>query len=315
LAIVSAIRLYRLGMGTLRGQDRLAFTWKAVVRRRDTLTGILWAALSVVVLIVISLGSVFGIPAQPGTISFNNPRTWAPRVLHRIGSSSFAELTNADVSLKPADWTGKDDQELDRVKGAVITGKNLRYINAEYAFLVNARMRSSDLRGADLMAADLRQADLMEANLTGATLVLAHLEKAILSGVLLDNANLLQAHLNGADLSGVQLKFAYLDVADLSEADLEGADLTECRLVFTKLRYTDLRHTKGLTNTQIKLSTDWSMAFFDSDMLEQLGLPQDHNKKLELERKSEEQQKEKSSAARASQIIVPAKANPRKSHD
>ena len=73
------------------------------------------------------------------------------------------------------------------------------------------------LRGADLSGADLRGAYLSRADLSGADLRGADLRGADLSGADLRGAYLSRADLSGADLRG----------ADLSRADLRGAYLSE----------------------------------------------------------------------------------------
>jgi hypothetical protein len=138
LSIASAVRLYRLTAATLRGDARLVFTWKNVFKRRSTYTGIVLPLILASELIAISLGAVFGIPygkqredrgsAEEVFFDARSPRSWVPEVMERINYSPFADLRNADVSLKPPDWRGKKDEELDYVKGAALDGANLRNV-------------------------------------------------------------------------------------------------------------------------------------------------------------------------------------------
>jgi hypothetical protein len=152
-----------------------------------------------------------------------------------------ANLREADVSIKPTNWTGKHTEgEIALVKGAQLLGKDLRGAEASGAFLVKA-----DLSIADLQGANLQKADLYKANLQG--------------------ANLVRAKLQGADLSGANLKGANLGRAKLQGADLGGANL---------------QGTVGLTAIQAKAANNWDSAFYSDDFLIELDLPADHNKML-----------------------------------
>jgi uncharacterized protein YjbI with pentapeptide repeats len=103
-------------------------------------------------------------------------------------------LREADVSIKPTNWTGKETaDEIALVIGAQLHGKDLRDARASGAFLIKA-----DLSEADLQRADLRGANLRGAQLQG-------------------------AQLQGAQLQGAQLVRANLQKADLSLANLQGA--------------------------------------------------------------------------------------------
>ena len=233
LCIVSAVRLYRLGARTLRGNERSVFTWKNVLKLRSTYVGSVLAFVPVVVLLATSLGSILGARVwnPPAPNEERGWRTWVPKMMRIVGYSPFASLPNADLSIKPADWIGNRDDELDRVKGASLNHSNLCYAWAPNAFMVKAQLEKSDLRRADLTSADLRQSNLI------------------------------------------------------------AADLTEAILVFADIKYADLRRATGVTPREIFLSHNWQLAFFDPDMLQQLGLPADHNEKLQKQMEAEQQAK------------------------
>lgn len=190
-----------------------------------------------------------------------------------------ADLENADVSTKPAGWTGdpsKEDSEIRQVKPATLAAANLRNARANRAFLVRADLRHADLSGANLMEADLRGADLTRATLAGAILLNADLRRADLTsanlegahfgnnfyptgkyGADLQGAKIVDANLKWADLYGVNLKDADLRKADLRNADLRGAhldktNLADANLEAANLRGAELRIAHGLTNEQIK---------------------------------------------------------------
>lgn len=125
----------------------------------------------------------------------NTGPTYALGIFHLIGFTGYrpyAELSEADVSTKPPNWTGVEGQ-IDLVKGARLGGANLRYASGYGTFLVKA-----DLRSADLSFGEFQSADLRKANLDGADLVWTDLMFADLSGTNLNNADL-----QWADLSGV----------------------------------------------------------------------------------------------------------------
>ena len=107
-----------------------------------------------------------------------------------------------------------------------ITPKTLRIILAEHEkWLAGDGGERADLRGADLSGANLRDANLRVADLSGANLRDANLSVADLSGADLRDANLRDADLSVADLSGADLRDANLRDANLRGADLRGADL------------------------------------------------------------------------------------------
>lgn len=347
ISIVSAIRLYHLASSTLRGSRRLSLA--ETVRSRNPYVILTLVCLCSATFIIMSLGAVYGVP--PGeTDSHRSPRTWVPLAMSWLGYHPFANLDDADLSIKPPEWTGKKDDELDRIKGADLGRVDLRYASGMSAFLANARLSSgppgspyltlgSDLSHANFALANLQHARLDRANLTGATLNYAHMEGAVLESADLSHAQLFRAHLDGAVLSdatlyqarlmvadlegstltnanlreadidntsminanlyGADLTGADLSGADLTSANLSGADLTDTKLLpdepnplepAAEIKYADFRGTKGLKNDTIEKCRDWHLAFYDPDMLKQLGLPLDHNDALEAYRKSGSQE-------------------------
>ena len=115
---------------------------------------------------------------------------------------------------------------------------------------------------ADLREANLRGVNLREANLQGAYMIKADLQEANLVG-----ANLQEATPYGANFQG----------ADLRDANLQGTKL------FT---------TRGLTARQVKAAKNWELAFYSDDFLKELGLPPDHNERVEKELAELEKKKE-----------------------
>ena len=84
-------------------------------------------------------------------------------------------------------------------------------------------------------------------------------------------------NLGGANLSGTDLSGAQLYLTNLRRANLIGADL---------------RGAKNLSASQVKEALNWQKAFYSDGLLMELGLPADHNEKLQAEldeqRESEE---------------------------
>jgi uncharacterized protein YjbI with pentapeptide repeats len=263
LAIISAVRLYRIAGETLRGNERTVFRWKDVVKRRSTYLRLALAVTLGALLIAISLGAIFG--EQP--MQLYSPRSWVPWLLDRAGYNPFPDLALVDVSEKPLNWTGKKDEELDFVKGAQLAGKNLKNADAGGAFFVKAVLAEACMDHANFRHADLRYAYLKEASLRNANLQGASLQKANFLWANLQHANLREANLTGATLEQASIKYADF------RSPVSGTS------------------TMGLTPRMVTASEDWRLAFFDPDMLQQLGLPPDHNEKLEQQMKLEQQAK------------------------
>ncbi len=310
ITIFCAVWFQRLAVRTLRGEERASVRlngkwwqmklYKGTVKRNYKLL----TSMAVVFALVffVSNGAING-----------KPGGWIPHVLPHIGAGAFTDLDEADVSSKPPGWTGlkeKEKEEIALVRGAHLQHRNFRYANARQAFLVNADLRFADLQGAklmranlqgaDLAGANLQEADLAGANLQGAELYSANLagaqlKDADLRGVFLSSANLQGAELYSANLHGAQLmdadlRGAFLSSANLrgvslSNADLQGvtlwrADLQEADLAGAELLGADFRRA-NFEAADVKEAMNWRLAFYSQDMLKKLGLPPDHNEKLE----------------------------------
>ncbi len=246
LALVVGIGVfsYRLARATLRG---------CAVHRYERSRGALMVTGSVsgVTLLVfccLSLGVMEGVPpADPFNPTPPNPLAqFVPQSLSFAGFHAFADFTGAEVSTMPRHMEDRGDATAFKdVKGASLRGRNLRYVLASHAFLVNADLRQADLRGANLAGADLRgahleEADLREANLLNANLQGANLQKANLWGAYLGQAHLEEALLNGASLGDTNLWQAKVRGAHLEETqavdspylilEIPGADLQRAKL-------------------------------------------------------------------------------------
>jgi len=263
-SIICAIQLYRLARETIRGDERVPFRLKSFLKRRRSRTDTLRGLFIVATVVMISMGAIFGIPKDAQS-SNRSPRTWVPHAMGWLGYYPFANLSYAELSLRPPGWTGQKAEELDRVKAANLNHRSLRYAQAEHAFLAKAFLGDADLTGAHLENADLQRAYLVRADLTG-----GHFEAVSMEGADLSDATLWDAHLKDARLTG---------------ANLRGADLTRANLEGAVIDYAELRGAKGLNPDTIRTALAWRMAFYDADLLNKLGLCEDHNFMLQEAKK------------------------------
>ncbi len=241
LSIGAAFMFQWLARRTLRSVRTSAYEWKRALKDRRTYRriGLTVGVLGLVaVLSMLSIGVIDAeLFDQPPVLrNFRNFERWGPKAFSVFGVSSVADFTDADVSVKPANWSGGEEaQVLETVRGAWLKGANLRGALAAQAFLVNANLREADLRGAELTQADLRGARFHQTKLAGASLHKAVLRGAKMVDMELQNMDFSDADLQGADLRGANLERANLRGANLRhailrQARLEGAELTSADL-------------------------------------------------------------------------------------
>ena len=169
------------------------------------------------------------------------------------GSKAGVDLRGANLSgvdlrrgnLQKANLSGVDLRlsylnDID-LRGANLQKANLENVNLERGNLKDANFEKINLEFANLQDTDLKRADLRGANLREVHMDNANLEVANLSGVDLreahmDNVNLKVANLIGANLRGVDMNNANLQGTDLQGSDLRGANLQD-----TDLKRADLR--------------------------------------------------------------------------
>jgi len=134
-----------------------------------------------------------------------------------------------------------DEETVNALRNVVVSFKDdLSNIHLNGVNLQRTNLFGANLFGTSLMGADLSEADLSRSNLQRANLF---------------RANLIRASLRKANLSGANLWQAYLQEADLSR-------------------------TVGLTAGQVKRAFFWKLAFYDDDLIRELGLPTDHNERV-----------------------------------
>ena len=182
-------------------------------------------------------------------------------LVNRLGVSTFADIQEMDVSTRPPGWDGRGAalESIRLVKGADLSGRDLRFARARESFLANAELEGIDLREADLQRADLRGADLTRAvlnfaNLSGADLAFARLKGARLDGAILRRVKLDEGNLTSfdpddelrraTDASGEKKAARRSERRDAGgdhRTRLRGADLRQASLVRANLRWADLR--------------------------------------------------------------------------
>ena len=201
------------------------------------------------VLTFLAAGTMMGVPhskERAPQFMAGSIRRWATAVLWSFGIDPYADLTEAVISTKPANWSGADDQ-VPAVKGARLNDANFRYAQAYRAFLANAHLLHANFQGAFLSQADLRNSDMGQSNLKYAILDQAQMNHVNLDRAVLDGANLSRADLRAANLSYASLANASLVDTRLEGATLYGAKLASATLIRTNFEKTDLResHLEG----------------------------------------------------------------------
>ena len=220
----------------------------------------------------LSLGTIRGAPhdtSRAPQFIAADIRRWAPTVFWSIGYDPYADLTEAEISTKPANWTG-GDQQVGSVKGARLNNSHFRYAQAYGVFLANAHLWQSDFQGAFMSEADLRGADLGQSNLRFVILDRAQLHHANLDRSNLDGANLSRADFREANLSYASLESAFLVDARLDGATLYGAKIPDATLIRANLEKTDLREANlansNLTHADLQQAYLWSARLPGADL-------------------------------------------------
>ena len=180
-----------------------------------------------------------------------------------------ADLRDANLSYAYLQGAYLEDATLQRSK---LMRTDLEYSNLQYVYLQYANLEGADLQYANLKRAHLESAELKDAGLQHAQLQGAYLQKANLSHADLQETNLQGAYLQEANLQSTYLqsaylKSAYLQYANLQYAYLQGTDFTDADIA-----YADFRNSMNLTASQVRLTKNWALAKFDTNLKEALGL-------------------------------------------
>jgi uncharacterized protein YjbI with pentapeptide repeats len=244
-------------------------------RRVDIVRAALWTG---AVLLLLSAGTFMGAPHDRGRAPQYGPaniRRWAPHILWALGFDPYADLTEAQIALRPSNWSGADDQ-VNAVTGPRLSGVRFRYAQAYGAFFANAHLWRANFQGAFLSDADLRGADLGQANLRYAISDGARFHGANLNRANLDGAELARADFRDANLSYASLANATLIDAQMSGANLYKANLMIANLTRANLERADLRNSylnaANLEHADFRQAYLWSSVLAGADMQEaQLG--------------------------------------------
>ena len=242
---------FRTALATLRGKLRkpqveaTTSIWEHWKRKLRSLPYYRPAPLTAIVTIVtvaltvsVSLGGIEGVRTRD--LKITDVRTWVPWTFERFGYSTFADLRETDISVKPSDyWQIDEEHRQDSVKGANLRGRDLRHADAGGAFLVRANLQRANFKEADLGGANLQGAILLEANLQKVNLYFANLQKTKFI-----NAHLQEANLQLTKLQKANLTNANLQEATLFSANLQGAILVDAQLQGTRFGTDVLRGTK-----------------------------------------------------------------------
>ncbi|HXO43857.1 MAG TPA: pentapeptide repeat-containing protein [Candidatus Cybelea sp.] len=170
-----------------------------------------------VVLLLLSAGTIAGVPHDRTRAPQYGPaniRRWAANVFWWMAFDPYADLTEASISHRPANWSGADDQ-VAYVDGLRSTNAKFRYAQAYGVFLANSHLWRADFQGAFLSEADLRGADLGQSNM----------RFAVMDHTQMNHTNLDRSNLDGADLRRADLRYANLSYCSLADANLEDAQM------------------------------------------------------------------------------------------
>lgn len=268
----AALAFLRLAAATLRGSERRSFLWKRAWKdARAVALGV--SAATALVLYVLSLGVIDGVypksvatPEQAERLLASHyrvdPRRWLPELLDQAGLGTSANLTDASLSTKPANWAPNHPELLDSVKGADLEHRNLRHAMAFNSFVANSYLQQSDLRWADFRESDLRRADFRAARLRGVNFRFADVSGADFRSKtqqpVPQYTDLTEARFKQAKAEGTKFKEAILHIANFSEAklsgaDLEGADLTGADLSQAILKPQSISDTPGVEGKPTRL--------------------------------------------------------------
>jgi uncharacterized protein YjbI with pentapeptide repeats len=213
-----------------RPQERWALEkqWMhQLVARVQAINPISVAIVLGVVLMLLSAGTIAGVPHDRTRAPQYGPaniRRWAANAFWWLAYDPYADLTEASISQRPANWNGADDQ-VPSVDGLRSNNAKFRYAQAYGAFLANSHLWRADFQGAFLSEADLRGADLGQSNLRFAVM-----DHAQMNHTNLDRSNLDGADLRRADLRYANLSYCSLADANLVDAQMEGASVYTARL-------------------------------------------------------------------------------------
>ncbi len=227
---------------------------------RDVLSAVRVPVAAGLVLLLLSLGVIRGLPADPNIrpeVGPGDPRRWAAIAFRSVGFRPYADITEESLEPTPAKISGSGEAGASDAPGPRLNEINLRYARGYRAAFPNARMWRANLEGASLSEANFRGVNLREGLLRAANLDRLQASKANLVSADAQGANFAGADFRGADMSYANLAGAMLTTANLSHASLYSVNLRQANLLRADLSHADLRDVKA------------ELAVFSLAMLEQ----------------------------------------------
>ncbi len=213
----------------------------------DVLSAVRVPVAAGLVLLLLSLGVIRGLPADPHIrpeVSQGDPRRWAAIAFRSVGFRPYADITEESVQASPVN-AGSGDAVSTDAPGPRLNEINLRYARGYHAAFPNARMWRANLEGASLSEADFRGVNLREGLLRSANMDRLQATKANLVSADAQGANFAGADFRGADMSYANLEGAVLTTANLDHATLYSVNLRQANLLRADLSHADLRDVKA----------------------------------------------------------------------
>ena len=214
----------------------------------DVLSAVRVPVAAGLVLLLLSLGVIRGLPADPSIrpeVGPGDPRRWAAIAFRSVGFRPYADITEESLDSTPVKTLGSGEAGASDAPGPRLNEINLRYARGYRAAFPNARMWRANLEGASLSEADFRGVNLREGLLRSANLDRLQASKANLVSADAQGANFAGADFRGADMSYANLAGAMLTTANLSHASLYSVNLRQANLLRADLSHADLRDVKA----------------------------------------------------------------------
>jgi len=283
LSLLFATSLHGLAVSTLRMEiiSRGSKAMRAVRRKRYAIRIGVTAVLAALLLFFAN-GAINGTwladrELLTSPIWKNTGSTFVPWLAARTGISPLLKpnLAHLDVSTKPPSWSGKDE-ELDSVKGANLSYRDISFANCTGAFAANAHLVGAKLSGAEFTYADLRKSDLSRAVCNDASFAHARLSTARFGAAKMQGAQFYGAFLKKtiftSDFLRARLGEANkkLSLLGFSSSNFSGAEFTYARMdgcdcrstLFSKARFLVAR----ICSTDFT-GSDLEMAYFTAAII------------------------------------------------
>ena len=214
---------------------------------KDVFTAVRAPVAAGLVLILLSIGVIRGLPADPSIrpeVNQSDPRRWAATAFRSVGFRPYADITEESVQGTPV-RAGNSEAAASDAPGPRLNEIDLRYARGYRAGFANARMWRANLEGASLSEADFRGVNLREGVLRSANLDKLQASRINLVSADAQGANFAGADFQHADMSYANLSGAMLTTANLARATLYAANLRQANMLRADLSHADLRDVKA----------------------------------------------------------------------